>query len=410
MLRLQLILRDLVLKESRFCKRWVGHAKLLHRKLIDLIMSHQMVTYLHLLFGSEQNSMDLSNLNADMLAAIRNSKGELVHVLLGPHRASQQRRMSLLVLTLAFRLAVATERGTLPREHTVTARNVTETRRLDYSCSFLKSRHGQYCGWHKDGTLKYWTYCKCGQKCIQGCHYNGIHTCACACALAHGQVASCPVPGPPPTTSTTTPLSCSGHGRRLGLTAAVGKFFVSTVVAWGVDKGLDGLAEAWFDEDVPSQSTGSCVPYPSGLAEFCGKRQSHRLPCAFADSNLIKARDLIAHNLYLLLRYEGNLSVLLDSHPVCDRSVQDAICLDALPMCYCADMTACLMACNNVRDCAIETGQTLPPELEADGDCATKCRVLHPELPCVSSETVNRALRKSRLLVLPALLLTLVLI
>jgi len=161
-----------------------------------------------------------------------------------------------------------------------------------------------------------------------------------------------------------------------------------TIQTFIVAAGSDPLGQAVgaFNEifGYAQSPSANCVPYPSSTtAPFCGGRlrHSHHVPIALGSEEEAAKRDESARLAYeeiattsdLQSNFVGNA---LAQHPVCDFAVRDGLCLRVLPMCYCADVTACRMACRNLALClrALPGAEERAPCI--DEECDARCAAL----------------------------------
>merc|ERR1719270_1881528 len=119
-----------------------------------------------------------------------------------------------------------------------------------------------------------------------------------------------------------------------------------------------------------------CAPYPSS-ADFCGQdvRHAHQVPKQLEDESLAAHRDTEAELQYAKFVISGAHKSVMESHPVCQYSILDGLCLEALPMCRCEDVTLCRTTCRNVGLCIAALTDTAIADVQfIQDECDEKCR------------------------------------
>jgi len=107
-----------------------------------------------------------------------------------------------------------------------------------------------------------------------------------------------------------------------------------------------------FTSTPPQIHDKDCVPYPTAQAKFCSKLgHNHLVDTSFSDLNFASLRDNNVELAWTKVKNQKVMKQLIHYSGVCMHSVQDALCLDAFPMCHKADTTPCMMACRNVLEC-----------------------------------------------------------
>jgi len=156
-----------------------------------------------------------------------------------------------------------------------------------------------------------------------------------------------------------------------------------------------------FTSETPKMKTTSCIPYPIKGAIFCSTLgHSHRVAPAFAEHNFARLRDRDVELTWTKLAQNKAMQRLMGHSGVCAHSIQDALCLDAYPMCDEADLTPCMMACRNTVECFDEVFRKQGPnqpylqkEDELMRDYTRKCQRM-----CKAGTGLNQRLNMTKLI------------
>lgn len=126
-------------------------------------------------------------------------------------------------------------------------------------------------------------------------------------------------------------------------TASGGTFFTSTLPTHTHSTNQAGENRTDGNEE--------CAAYP-GAARFCSSLgHSHLVTAHFHDPNFASLRDRDAELAWAKIQQSDTIKKMAERSQVCRFSLMDALCLDALPMCNTADLTACTLSCRNVLIC-----------------------------------------------------------
>jgi len=118
-----------------------------------------------------------------------------------------------------------------------------------------------------------------------------------------------------------------------------------------IDTSRDGkIFTSKVTQDLASKK--GCVQYPIKQAEWCHRLgHNHRVPASFQDPNFSELREMNIKLIWQKMQQDNAMDKLIASSDVCKWSVQDALCLDAFPLCDTSDLTPCSLACRNVKGC-----------------------------------------------------------
>jgi len=120
----------------------------------------------------------------------------------------------------------------------------------------------------------------------------------------------------------------------------------------------------------------TCTVMPTtGLCGALG--HSYKIDRQFTDANMFSCHEKSIVKKYQALLGRPRLAEVLSSHPVCEDSMRDLLCLSSYRPCgegsECLTYTPCMIACRNLNTCARSLAFDPPFDCAMQCSCGTKC-------------------------------------
>jgi len=144
-----------------------------------------------------------------------------------------------------------------------------------------------------------------------------------------------------------------------------------------ITKEMKAFVEGQAKRLTTGQITSCTRTPPQSMCGVLG--HNYEIAVDYRDVNMFGCQEKVVTDQFRALTNSSRMALVIHSHPVCEDSLKDLLCISAFPGCPaepdsgCAQFTACKIACRNLNACASSLAFKEPFDCDLQCACATDC-------------------------------------